>query len=109
MARRVDEVELIALAVLRGIIKPHGLRFNGDAALALNIHIVQNLFRHFTIRQPAGQLNQPVGQCRFTVIDMRNNGKIADMGFTTCTHKAGYSTRTRPRQCGIWGGIWAGK
>ncbi len=36
--RCVDEVELIGLAVLRLIEDSHGLRLDGDTALALDIH-----------------------------------------------------------------------
>ncbi len=41
MPRRVDEVELIELAVARAIVEAHGLRLDGDAALALDIHRVR--------------------------------------------------------------------
>ena len=38
MAGRVDQVEHVVLAVARPVIEPHGLRLDGDAALALDIH-----------------------------------------------------------------------
>ena len=57
MARRVHQVEDVILAVLGVIVQPDGLRLDGDAALALDIHGIEHLFlaRHFAIGQPAGQ------------------------------------------------------
>ena len=105
MARRINQVQLISLAILRLIIQPHGLRLNGDAAFALNIHIIQHLLRHFALAQTAGHLNQAVGQSRFAVVNMGNDGEITNMVFTGRAHAKRYSTRSRPRQCGIWGCI----
>ena len=41
MAGRVDQVEDVILAVVRAVFQPHGLRLDGDAALALDIHRVR--------------------------------------------------------------------
>ena len=38
VAGRVDQVEHVVLAVARAVIEPHGLRLDGDAALALDVH-----------------------------------------------------------------------
>ena len=80
MARRVHQVEDVILAVLAVIIEPHGLRLDGDAALALDIHRIQHLFLHLARLQAAGGLDQAVGQRRFAMVDMRDNGEVADVG-----------------------------
>ena len=95
MARRIDEVQLIGLAVGSFIIKSYGLRFNGNAAFALNIHIIENLFGHFARRKPTGHLNQPVGQGRFPMVNMRNDGKIADVFLCLGTHGADIALQPR--------------
>ena len=80
MARRVDQVELVELAVLGAIVEAHGLRLDGDAALALDIHRVEDLLLHLPRGEPAAQLDQPVCQRRLAVIDMGDDGEVADAG-----------------------------
>ncbi len=79
MAGRVDEIEDVILAVVGAVIEPHRLRLDGDAALALDIHGIEHLLDHFALLEPAGRLNQPVGQRRFAMIDMGDNREIADV------------------------------
>ena len=49
MARGVDEVQGIGLAVFRFIIKVDGSGFDGDAPLALQVHVVQELVLHLPL------------------------------------------------------------
>jgi hypothetical protein len=46
MAGRVHQVQLIGLAVLGLVVEAHGLRLDGDAALLLDIHVVEHLLGH---------------------------------------------------------------
>src|SRR5262245_31484343 len=78
MAGRVDQVEDIVLAILGLVFEPDGLRLDGDATLALDIHRIEHLLDHFARLQPAGELDQPVGQRRLAVVDVRDNREIAD-------------------------------
>ncbi len=82
MARRVDQVEYVILAVVVAVVEAHGLRLDGDAALALDIHVVEHLLLagHFARVEPAGQLNQAVGERRLAMVDMGNDGEVADVG-----------------------------
>ncbi len=84
VAGGVDEVELVGLAVPRLVMKGHAVSLDGDAALALEIHRVENLGSHLTFRQATAHLNEPIGQRRLAMIDVRNDGKITDM--TQVTH-----------------------
>ncbi len=85
MSGGVDEVQHIVLAVLRLVVKTNGLGFDSNAALALDIHRVEDLVFHLTHVQPAGQLNEAVGQRRFAVVDMGDDRKIANM-VKWCAH-----------------------
>ena len=78
MARRVDQVQLIELPVLGAIVEAHGLRLDGDAALPLDIHGIEHLLLHLPRRKPAAELDQPVCQRRLAVIDMGDDGEVAD-------------------------------
>ena len=79
VARRVDEVEHVVLAVARAVIEPHRLRLDGDAALALDVHGIEHLLDHLARFEPAGELNQPVGERRLAVVDMGDDREIADV------------------------------
>ncbi len=78
MAGRVDQVELVGLAVLRRIHHAHGVRLDGDAALALQVHRIQHLRLHLARRQRAGQLQQTVGKRALPMIDMGDDREISD-------------------------------
>ncbi len=79
VAGGVDEVEDVVLAVARAVIEPHGLRLDGDAALALDIHGIEHLLLHLARLEPAGELDQAVGKRGLAVVDMRDDGEIADI------------------------------
>ena len=78
VAGRVDQIEHVILAVARPVIQPHGLRLDGDAALALDVHGIEHLLDHLARLEPAGELNEPVGERRFAVVDVGDDREIAD-------------------------------
>ena len=78
MARRVDEVQHILLPVVRRIVEAHGAGLDGDAALALEVHVVEHLILHLALVDRAALLEQPVGQRGLAVVNVRHNGKIAN-------------------------------
>ncbi len=79
MAGRVDQVQRVALAVARGVEQPHGLRLDRDAALALDVHGIEHLLLHLALGHGAGRLDQPVGQRRLAVVDVRDDREVADV------------------------------
>ena len=99
MAGGVHQVELVKEPVLRGVIEPHGLRLDGDAAFFLDLHIVEHLPlpRHLAVGEPACLLDQPVGQRRFAMVDMRDNREIADAG--KLSHAAPLAGGPREGKC----------
>jgi hypothetical protein len=104
MARRVHQIEDVILAVLGLVVQPDGLRLDGDAALALDIHGIEHLLlaRHFAIGQSTGHLDQAVGQRRFAMVDMGDNGEVADVGNGDARHGARDSIRDSVRQPYCW-------
>ncbi len=78
---RVDQVEDVVLAVARMVVEPDRLGLDGDAALALDIHGIEHLLapQHLAIREAAGALNEPVRKRRLAVIDVGDDGEIADI------------------------------
>ncbi|MNJ57544.1 hypothetical protein D3C77_531360 [compost metagenome] len=79
MPRGVDQVQVVGLAVLRLVMQGGGLGLDGDAALAFDFHGIEHLRRHFAIRQSAAALDQAIGQGRFAMIDVGNDGEVANM------------------------------
>ena len=80
MAGRIDQVQDVLVAILRFVIKPDGVSFDRNAALTLKIHIVEHLILHVASTDRASQFEQSIGKRRLTVIDMRNDRKIANAG-----------------------------
>ena len=78
VAGSVDEVELVSLTVVRGVHHAHGMGLDGDAALAFQVHGVEHLRLHLARGERAGQLQQAVRQRGFTVVDMRDDGEVAE-------------------------------
>ena len=80
MAGGIDQVELIGLAVAGLVLHAHGVSLDGDPALALQVHGVQHLFLtgHLAGGKRPGQLQQAVGESGLTMVDMRDNGEIAN-------------------------------
>ena len=79
MARRIDKVELIGFTAARQVMQRDAMRLNGDAALALDIHRIEHLCRHFAQLEAPADLNEAIRQRGFTVIDMGDDGKIANV------------------------------
>ncbi len=90
VSRRVDEIELVAGAVLRLVLQGDALRLDGDAPFALQVHRIEHLRLHFARLQAAAQLDEAVSQCRFAVVDVSDDGKVADV-----LHRGGGLLRAR--------------
>ena len=73
MARRIDEVELIRLAVVGVIGHADGVGLDRDAALALDIHGVEQLRLHVALVDGMGELEDAVADRGLAMVDVRNN------------------------------------
>ncbi len=79
MPGRIDQVQLVELAVARLVAQCGGLRLDGNPAFALEVHGVEHLFLHLAIGKTPAKLNETIRKSGFAVINMGNDGKIADM------------------------------
>ena len=79
MAGRVDQIQSVLVTVARGVMQPNALGFDGDAALALEVHGVENLRGHLTLAERARDFEQAVGQGGFPVVDVRDDAEIPDV------------------------------
>ena len=61
------------------ILHGDGPGLDGDAPFLLQLHVVQQLGTHLPLRDGVGELQQPVGQGGFPVVDVGDDGEIADL------------------------------
>ena len=78
VARGVDEIEQVRVAVVSFVDHRAGLGLDRDTAFAFDIHAVEHLLAHLTLRQGPGELDQAVGEGRFAVIDVCNNTEVSN-------------------------------
>ena len=78
MAGSVDQVEAVFFAVAGGVMKANALGFDGDAALAFEVHRVEHLRGHFAFAERAGEFEKAVGERRFAMVNVGDDAKIAD-------------------------------
>ena len=76
--RRVDQVQDIGLAIVRLICQPDRMRLDRDAALALEIHRVEDLGFHLARLERARLFEEAVGQRRLAMIDVGDHREVAD-------------------------------
>lgn len=55
------------------------LKFDSDASLPLQIHVIQELILHLPLLHSTSQLEQFIGQGWFPMIDMGNNAEVPDI------------------------------
>ncbi len=60
VAGGVDQVQLVGVAVVRFVHHAHGVGFDGNTALALEIHVVKDLRLHLAAGHRAGEFQQTV-------------------------------------------------
>ena len=79
VAGRVDEVQLVGLAVARLVQDAHGLRLDRDPALALEVHRVEHLRAHRARVDGLRHLEDAIGQRRLAVVDVGDDREVADV------------------------------
>ncbi len=79
VAGRVDQVEDVVPPVFRVVQQRDGVGLDGDAALALEVHIVENLVLHLAQGDGIGQLQDAVGQRALAVVNMGDDAEIPDI------------------------------
>ena len=76
--RSVDHVQDVFLPI-PFINHAYGVGLDGNAALPFQVHVVQQLVRHFVLGNGLGQFDKAVGQGGFPVVDMGDNAEISDV------------------------------
>ena len=89
MTRSINQVEDVDLAIGRGVFHAGGLELDGDAAFALQLHVVEKLRLHVASSNGAGVLQEPIGQGGFPVVDVGNDAEITDPLNGNVSHRAG--------------------
>ena len=79
MARGVDQIQLVQIAIAGAVMEADGVSLDGDAPLALEIHRVEHLRRHFALRKRAGDLQHAVGQGRLAVVNVSDYREVANV------------------------------
>ena len=79
MTGGIDQIEVVDLAVDCLVLECSGLRLDGYPTLFLQIHGVEHLRTHLAILQTAAPLNDAIGKCGFSVINVRNDRKVSDV------------------------------
>ena len=90
VAGRVDQLQLVGLAVLRGEEDAHRLGLDRDPALALEVHRVQQLRAHRARVDGVGRLEDAVGQRRLPMVDMGDDREVPDVGLVRHGARRGY-------------------
>ena len=77
MARGINKIQLVLLAVGGSIGNGDSLALDGDAPLPLYVHGVQNLVLELTVVDNLGLLDEAVGKGGFSVVDVGHDTKIS--------------------------------
>jgi hypothetical protein len=77
VARRVDQVEFVGAAVGARVGHAHGGGLDRDAALPLQVHLVEDLLGHLAFGDGAGDFEEAVGERRLAVVNMGDDAEVA--------------------------------
>ena len=80
VAGRVEEVQEVRPPVARRVAHRDGVRLDGDAALLLQVHRVEQLVVERAGVHGLRQLHDAVGQRRLAVVDVGDDAEVADVG-----------------------------
>ena len=75
----VNQVQHVVLAVLAAVLHLDGVALDGDASLALQIHVVQRLLLQFAVGNGSRGLEEPIGQGALPVVDVGDDAEVADV------------------------------
>ncbi len=78
MPRGIHQIEHIFPPVSGAVWYGDRLALDGDPALALDIHVVQDLVVEVTVRDEPGALDEPIRERGLSMVDMGDDAEIAD-------------------------------
>ena len=77
MARRVDQVELVRLSA-ELVAHADRVQLDRDSALPLELHRIEHLRLHLARLYGSGGLEEPIGQRRLAVVDVRDDREVSN-------------------------------
>jgi len=98
MAGRIDEVQLVSLAICSGVQEADRRHFNGDSPLTFDVHRIEHLFLRSAADSTA-PLDQPIGKRAFAVIDVCNDAEVTDVGLIHRGERTVYRLKSSPLGC----------
>ena len=75
----VDQVQPVGPTVLRGEGERDRVALDRDAALALELHVVEHLVAELARSHAVARLDQAIGERRLAVIDVRDDAEVANV------------------------------
>src|ERR1043166_3601730 len=72
--------------------------FNGDAALFLEVHRIEQLILHLASCDGAGAMQKPVGKRRFPMVNMGNDAEIS---YVRCVHLQSVECHVSVERCRV--------
>ena len=76
MSWSVEQIEFVGFAITGFVKHRDGVGFDGNSLFSLQVHRIQKLVLSLTLADCLGLFEQTVGQSRFTMIDMSDDGEI---------------------------------
>ena len=76
MTRSVDDVELVLCSVFGFVVDANGIRLDRDAALTLEIHIIEQLIAHVALRDRTRAFQEAICQRGLTVVDVSDDAEV---------------------------------
>jgi len=77
VTRRIEQVEVVFLAVFRGVTHRDWVRLDRNPALAFQIHRIEQLILLVAVVDRTGALEQAIRQRGLAMIDVRDDAEIA--------------------------------
>jgi hypothetical protein len=78
VARRVDQVQDVVVPIQRAVVHPRCLGLDRDAALALELHLIEELIDPVPRLERTGPLEQSIRERRLAVVDVCHDCEVAD-------------------------------
>ena len=78
MPRSIDQIQDVLFPVFPRIVEANCVSLDRDAALALEIHIIEQLGLHIALGNCARYLQQTVSKGRFAMVDMGNDREVSN-------------------------------
>ena len=79
MARCVDQIEAVRLAVSRLIREGNRLALDRNSPLTFNVHIIKYLIFGGSLVADTGIFDKPIGKGRLPVVNVGDNAEVADI------------------------------